>query len=72
MNTIRNSPETPEGGGSAEETPSDAGPPEMEMHGIRKNEVILLIEGQGGIIVDIQEDASLGETWKSYRYCFTK
>jgi hypothetical protein len=44
----------------------------MEMHGVAKHEVVQIIEGQGGRIVNAYEDRRVGRTWISYTYCVTK
>ncbi|MBN2557070.1 MAG: methyltransferase domain-containing protein [Anaerolineales bacterium] len=44
----------------------------MEMNGIPKSEVVKILESAGGRIKDIQDDASLGQDWYSYRYCAVK
>ena len=46
--------------------------PVIEMHGIPQDEVIALIEKQGGKVIDIQRDNSAGSDWESYRYLYFK
>ena len=46
--------------------------PVMETYGIPRDEVIELINLDGGRVVDIQRDKSVGEAWISYRYYITK
>jgi len=44
----------------------------MEMHGIRKQELIKFVQRRHGRIYDIVEDRAAGYDWKSYRYCIGK
>lgn len=46
--------------------------PIMEMHGVRKDEVLELIASSGGEIVDIKEDSYAGSSWLSFTYCVRK
>ena len=46
--------------------------PIMEMHEVRKDEVLELIASSGGEIVDIKEDSSAGSSWLSFTYCVRK
>jgi ubiquinone/menaquinone biosynthesis C-methylase UbiE len=48
------------------------GQPVMEMHGIEKNEVIQLLGENGGRVVHLVEDPSLGPSWESFRYWVRK
>jgi SAM-dependent methyltransferase len=45
--------------------------PEMEMHGIRKDEVLALLVQHGGIVVDVQPDSRAGG-WTGFLYCVIK
>lgn len=58
--------------GTHKDKPSSKDIPKMEMYGIRKHEIIALIEKSGGRIIDIQENDAAGKEWRSYRYCITK
>jgi SAM-dependent methyltransferase len=46
--------------------------PIMLMHGVKPEEVRILLEGNGARIIDISENQSAGRDWLSYRYCATK
>ena len=46
--------------------------PIMEMYSIPRDEVIELINRNGGTVVSTQKDKSAGERWISYRYYATK
>jgi hypothetical protein len=47
----------------------DAGPPaHMDMYGIPRPEVEVLIASAGGRLVDVDETDSAGSRWTSYRY----
>jgi SAM-dependent methyltransferase len=46
--------------------------PVAAMHPICKDEVIAIINGAGGKLVDIAKDGSAGPEWRSFRYCFIK
>ena len=46
--------------------------PRMEMHSVKKQEIIELINSQGGRIIDVQEYNVCGKGWLSFRYCVTK
>ncbi len=46
--------------------------PTMEMHGVKKSDVIDLIIKNGGRLINVQEDYSSGKGWLSFRYCITK
>lgn len=46
--------------------------PIMEMHGVRKDEVLEVVGGCGATVSDIQEDGSAGPAWVSLRYFITK
>ena len=48
------------------------GEPKMEMYAIPENEVVQLLEGHGGRILQISENQSSGPHWISLRYCVTK
>ncbi len=43
-------------------------PPQIEMHGIPRQEVETLIAGSGGVLLAVDEDNAPGPTWTSYRY----
>jgi SAM-dependent methyltransferase len=47
------------------------GRPEIEMHGIRRKEVLALLVKHGGIVVDVQPDSWAGG-WTGFRYCVIK
>ncbi len=44
----------------------------MEMWGIKRDEVISLLEKNGGEILDIRKDDSAGKAWTSYQYVVRK
>jgi len=41
----------------------------IEMNGIPRDEVVSLVEANGGVALDITQDTSAGGGWTSYRYC---
>lgn len=43
----------------------------MEMYAVEREEVVRLVEGNGGRVVDIQPDGS-APGWVGFRYCITK
>lgn len=45
---------------------------QMEMHGIPQDEVIALLEQQGGIVLEVERDDSVGLEWSSYTYYVTR
>ena len=46
--------------------------PHIEMYGIPQEEVVALLESQGGNVLDIQEQNLAGEPWEDFRYLVTK
>jgi len=46
--------------------------PVMEVYGVPRQEVVSLIEQQGGRILRIADDQSCGEEWQSFMYSVTK
>ncbi len=56
---------------SSEQAGKSSFVPVMELHGILKEKVVKLIEEQGGNVVDIRSDHSLG-SWPSYVYTVMK
>lgn len=44
----------------------------IEMHAIQKDNVVKLLEENGGRIIDISEDQRAGKGWISLQYCATK
>jgi hypothetical protein len=44
----------------------------MVMNGIPKDEVVALIAGLGGRVVDVEEDYAGGREWESFRYYVAK
>jgi hypothetical protein len=42
--------------------------PRMEMHSIKREEVIRLLEAHGALILDIRESDSAGPSWVDFRY----
>lgn len=48
------------------------GRPVIQMHGMPRAEVELLLREVGARVVDVVEDASAGPGWTGYRYCATK
>lgn len=44
----------------------------IEMHGIKRDKVVKIVEGEGGRVVDIQEDQSAGSRWISLVYYVVK
>ena len=44
----------------------------MEMYGMRREDVIKLLEENGSSVIDITEDRNAGPDWKSYRYCVSR
>jgi len=53
------------------ERPRDTGV-RVEMYGVRQEEVLELIAGAGGKVVDVRDDLSAGPEWISFRYCVIK
>lgn len=51
---------------------SSRGQPIMELHGIKREEVVTFLKKSGAKIVDILQDQSAGPHWMSFRYCITK
>lgn len=45
---------------------------QMKMYGIKREEIVIFLEGAGGKIVDIVENESSGPNWTSFQYCVTK
>ncbi len=45
---------------------------QMEMHGIPRDEVIALLEQQGGVLLEVARDDSVGLEWSSYTYYVTR
>jgi SAM-dependent methyltransferase len=43
-----------------------------EVHGIKKEEILRILEKKGVRVIDIVMDGSAGVEWISYRYCVTK
>jgi SAM-dependent methyltransferase len=50
----------------------DGIPAKMEMHGIERDEVVSIVEQNGGRILSVDPDDSPGPQWISYRYYATK
>jgi SAM-dependent methyltransferase len=46
--------------------------PSMELYGIPKDTVLQLVSSNGGKVLDIREDFSVGPGWLSFLYCLTK
>jgi len=44
----------------------------MEMHGIEKNTLIDLIEGNGGAVLKVKPSDSAGDAWETYEYFVAK
>lgn len=44
----------------------------VEMHGVAREEVLRLISGSGGKLVDVCDDLNGGPEWVSFRYCVVK
>jgi SAM-dependent methyltransferase len=44
----------------------------MELHGLPRDEVVALLRGAGGRVVEIRPDDALGRDWDSYRYVVVK
>lgn len=45
---------------------------EMEMYGIKRDEIVTFLEQYDVEIIDIVQDQSAGEKWMSFRYCVMK
>lgn len=43
-----------------------------EAYGIRKEEILRILEKKGVMVVDIMSDGAAGPEWISYQYCVTK
>ena len=56
----------------AQDEQAEVAIPVIEMHGIPQDEIIALIETNGGNVIDIQDDVTAGTDWESYRYCVLK
>jgi hypothetical protein len=48
------------------------GQPRLEIHGIRQEKMIKLLEGNGIEIIDIRPDKGAYRHWASFRYCGVK
>ena len=46
--------------------------PSMEMYGLHKDVVLELISNNGGKVLDVQQDFSVGQGWLSFLYCVVK
>jgi SAM-dependent methyltransferase len=46
--------------------------PVMEMHAVPKDEVLKLVQDNGGRVLKVQDDFSCGDDWLSFRYFITK
>ena len=46
--------------------------PRMEVYGVPRAEVLALLESRGARVVDVVDDRSAGERWRSHRYFVTK
>lgn len=44
----------------------------MEMHGIRREDLVRFREQHGAIVIDVAADHSAGDEWLSFRYCVRK
>ncbi len=44
----------------------------MEVHGIKKEEVLKLLDPLGVKVIDIQPDGNAGDSWIGFRYCVMK
>jgi SAM-dependent methyltransferase len=44
----------------------------MELHGLRRDEVVELLESAGGEVVAVVEEPALGPDWHAFRYCAVK
>jgi SAM-dependent methyltransferase len=44
----------------------------MELHGLRRAEVVELLESAGGEVVAVAEEPALGADWHAFRYCAVK
>jgi hypothetical protein len=44
----------------------------MEMYGLHKDVVQELISNNGGKVLDVQQDFSVGQGWLSFLYCVVK
>ena len=44
----------------------------IDMYGIPREEVVGLLEANGGTVVDVAEEPSAGANWTSFRYCARK
>jgi SAM-dependent methyltransferase len=44
----------------------------MELHGLRRAEVVELLESAGGEVVAVVEEPALGADWHAFRYCAVK
>jgi SAM-dependent methyltransferase len=44
----------------------------MELHGVRRTEVVELLESAGGEVVAAVEEPALGADWHAFRYCAIK
>jgi hypothetical protein len=52
--------------------PFDPDNPIMEMHGVKKEEVLNLLRHEGGSVIHLETDTSLGSEWESFRYYVRK
>jgi 2-polyprenyl-3-methyl-5-hydroxy-6-metoxy-1,4-benzoquinol methylase len=44
----------------------------MELHGLRRAEVVALLQAAGGEVAAVVEEPALGADWHAYRYCAVK
>lgn len=44
----------------------------MDVYGVKKEEIVKLVEENGAKVIDITKDEATGSHWISYRYCVTK
>lgn len=49
-----------------------SGRPIIEMHGMKREDVVEFLEHNGARLVDVKEDQSSGQDWISFRYCVVK
>lgn len=48
------------------------GRPRLELHGVKREEVIKLLEENGGQVIDIKPDQRAFSEWSSFQYCVVK
>jgi SAM-dependent methyltransferase len=65
-------PRTPREPPAVAEPPPEGDAPTMEMHCIKREDVVGIVEASGGRVVDIAESTAAGTGWIGFRYCVTK